>query len=413
MIHQKLFPIQTKTACQLKWNWSSVYLNTNTTASCCVAHRHKFNTETFDFHNTESKIKDREKMLLGQWPDKGCNHCKIPEENNRYSDRLMFNNWPGYRAPPELDADHSATHVTPRILEIYFSNICNLKCIYCSEHFSSKINEENRKNGAFELSGVKINSFDENLLNETETIDKMLAWLGNNIEHLDTLRILGGEPLYQKELFLLVDFLKSQDVSNLSFGVQSNLMLNPEKFKLLINTLTNIKFKQIFLTASIDSWGAEAEYVRSGLDLTIFQENFEYVLKHTNITLQLHTTINALSITGLPDLIEYINQWNQIRRIYWGIKPVGGREYLDYKILGNLANKLGLDDALKKFDTFGDPELTDVKKMLMSISESCANLEIDVDKIKKLKIYLTELDRRRHTNFNKTFEKLFLELDAV
>jgi MoaA/NifB/PqqE/SkfB family radical SAM enzyme len=28
-------------------------------------------------------------------------------------------------------------HVTPRILEVYFDNTCNLKCLYCGPHFSS------------------------------------------------------------------------------------------------------------------------------------------------------------------------------------------------------------------------------------------------------------------------------------
>ena len=41
------------------------------------------------------------------------------------------------------------THVTPRLLEVYFSNLCNMSCTYCSAKFSSVIQHENEKFGEF------------------------------------------------------------------------------------------------------------------------------------------------------------------------------------------------------------------------------------------------------------------------
>jgi hypothetical protein len=55
----KKFPIYTETACQLKWSWSTVYLTTENTASCHRTNHHRFDTDTFDFHNTPSKLKHR------------------------------------------------------------------------------------------------------------------------------------------------------------------------------------------------------------------------------------------------------------------------------------------------------------------------------------------------------------------
>jgi hypothetical protein len=52
----RAFPIQTKTACQLKWTWSTVFLTTGTTASCHRTNHHEFDKEVFDFHNTPEKI---------------------------------------------------------------------------------------------------------------------------------------------------------------------------------------------------------------------------------------------------------------------------------------------------------------------------------------------------------------------
>jgi hypothetical protein len=33
-MEQRYFPIKTATACQLKWNWSTLFLTTGTTSSC-------------------------------------------------------------------------------------------------------------------------------------------------------------------------------------------------------------------------------------------------------------------------------------------------------------------------------------------------------------------------------------------
>ena len=43
-LRNRVFPIHTKTACQLKWNWSTVYLTTENTASCHRTNHHKFDT---------------------------------------------------------------------------------------------------------------------------------------------------------------------------------------------------------------------------------------------------------------------------------------------------------------------------------------------------------------------------------
>jgi len=52
----KYFPIKTATACQLKWNWSTLYLHDETTASCHRTGWSPLTVENFDdFHNTEKK----------------------------------------------------------------------------------------------------------------------------------------------------------------------------------------------------------------------------------------------------------------------------------------------------------------------------------------------------------------------
>ena len=127
----KFFPIKTETACQLKWNWSTIRLYNGVTSSCHRVTGDQLTVETFDtFHNTPKKLADRRLMLDNKWPKGGCEYCKQIENVGGSSDRLFHLAIPNM-SPPELDNNPTATSVTPRIVEIYFDNVCNMSCLYC------------------------------------------------------------------------------------------------------------------------------------------------------------------------------------------------------------------------------------------------------------------------------------------
>jgi hypothetical protein len=110
-MEQKYFPINTATACQLKWNWSTIRLYDGTTSSCHRVDPDTVVPGTFDnFHNTPKKIADRKLMLNGQWPQGGCEYCKNIEDAGGSSDRMFHKSIPNM-SPPELDSDEQAVHV--------------------------------------------------------------------------------------------------------------------------------------------------------------------------------------------------------------------------------------------------------------------------------------------------------------
>ena len=143
------FPIKTKTACQYKWTWSTVFLSTGTSSSCHRCKGWDVSNMMDDFHNHPGKISDREKMLKGEWPGNGCEYCKKIEQAGGISERTGFINRSDL-VPPEIEKVKLGpypTKVTPRILEVYFNNLCNQKCVYCSPYFSSLIQHEVEKYG--------------------------------------------------------------------------------------------------------------------------------------------------------------------------------------------------------------------------------------------------------------------------
>jgi hypothetical protein len=122
----RYFPIKTDTACQLKWNWSTLRLYNGITSSCHRVQGDPITTDDFDsFHNTPKKLADRQLMLQGQWPVGGCEYCQKIEQAGGHSDRMFHLDIPNM-TPPELDTNVVAVEVTPKIVEVYFDNVCNM-----------------------------------------------------------------------------------------------------------------------------------------------------------------------------------------------------------------------------------------------------------------------------------------------
>lgn len=392
----KEFPIKTETACQLKWSWSTVFLTTENTASCHRTNHHQFDTESFNFHNTPVKLDDRRNMLQGKWPLRGCEYCKNIERAGGASDRITNLNLTGMHAPIELDTDLQAIVVTPRILEVYFDNTCNLKCVYCGPHFSSLWDAENQKHGlpAF----IKSPDIEKNK-------QRLFDWLKVNREHLTVFNILGGEPLYQKELEECLDFFEQYPAPELKLQMFSNLNA---RYDYLVKVITRIRrlidqgcIREFEITASLDCWGPEQEYVRFPLDLTVWQRNFEYLLSEPWINLIIGSTVTPLTIKTLPDLLVKINNWNKTRPIYHYQNSVNSPKYLYIDIFGDIF----ANDFLRALEL--KPVATEEQRSSRDYLEGIYRQSISVDpntkEITRLFNFLNTNDQRRATNWRATF----------
>lgn len=392
----RVFPIKTATACQLKWNWSTIYLTTENTASCHRTNQHRFDTDTFDFHNTPRKLQDRQRMLAGQWPERGCEYCQDIEQAGGQSDRITNLNFPGIHAPPELDSELNAVVVTPRILEVYFDNTCNLKCLYCGPHFSSLWDAENIHHGA-------------GAFNKSRNIEgnkqKIFAWLKQHGHNLTVFNILGGEPLYQEELDQCLDLFDKHPAPELKLQVFTNLNAKLSRVQHLVERVKILvdqnKLREFEITASLDCWGTPQEYVRYPLNLAVWQQNFEYLVKQSWINLIINSTVTPLTVKTLPDLLEKINQWSTTRKIYHYQNAVNGPSYMFIDIFGNIFQEDFADAlAIKPNAT---PEESASWQYLQGIAHQSAHRGPNVPEIKKLFNFLNENDRRRHTHWPTVF----------
>lgn len=409
-----VFPIKTATACQRKWTESNLWLNDLSSNSCQRITPIKFELKDFDnFHNLSRKVEDRQTMLKGEWPDNGCSYCQKIEQAGGISDRVQFLNYRG-ATPKELEIDPTAVKVTPKMLQVWAQNTCNMSCIYCNGNFSSQIEKENLKYGEFNSGGVNIPVIKIPTQAAKEYFDRFLIWLDQHVIELTRLMVLGGETLLQHELMTgVLDVFEHRPNPNLEFCIYSNFNVPDSAWNQYIPRILDLQKKghiKIFdLMASIDCWGPESEYVRSGLDLKKFEQRFAWAADQDPKSLRLYVseTITPMTIKTAPELIEKINYYRKKRPIgHYFSFYYGNQKFQNPDIFAYSMWEKDFEKILKLMPT-NDTDQQESKDRMIGIQKYLQqSVEHNYAEIKKLHIYLNELDRRRGTDWQKLFSYL-------
>ena len=417
------FPKQTDPQCQLKWNWSTLWLSEGATNSCHRCAKVPLDLDNFDsFHNLPHKINEREIMLSGKWPTVAnggsghCEYCKSLEDSGSRSDRQNMLEMPN-QVPPELLVDPTATSVTPKILEIFMNDTCNLKCTYCNPNHSSQWKSEIRKHGGITYpNGDTIGLYSPTAKRMTkhpqrkQFWEKTKEWMLKNGHELARLHLLGGETFYQSELDEMLDVLEKMQNKHLELNIISNLMVKEDRFKSVIERIKKLlvdkKLGRFDLSASIDGWGPEVEYARTGLKCDHFDKLFSYAVKEKWIVLHTNQTVTSLSVNSIPKLLEKVKEYRQYNKkisLYFG--AVGGVPQLHPDVFGS---KFWSPYLKKIQDCWPDDLETDKtqKSYMEGVFHSIKNEDPHPQKFLYFKHYLEQLDKRRNTNWRETFPHL-------
>jgi len=416
---KKIFPVDTKTGCPLKWNWSTIFFQSGTSSSCHRTEKLKIPEHNFDsFHNLPKKIDDRQRMLEGLWPKNTCGYCSEVEKQNGYSDRMnqLAQLTDSSAIPPELLKNPKATAVTPTFVEVYFSNTCNMSCVYCGPHFSSKWEEEIKKYGIIKEMDQDVSlEYAVQKIQKNTLYDKQKQDFWNYLKTNERYKILrwfsflGGEPLVIPELNECLDFWNNNSNDKLTFQIVTNLKTTDIRFQNFLNRIKQmIKERKVYkfkIIASIDCFGDEIEYVRYGLNQKKWIESFEKILLLDGVDVGINCAISALTLKKFPILMDKINEWNRFR-------SKNNRIILSFNLDENLLTDPRIfggnffQDTLKEcnekmfINTVRD---ISIKKHWQSLSNSILHSKFDCKRVKDLKNYLTALDIRRNTDWKKVF----------
>jgi len=417
--NKNYFPIRTDTSCLLKWSATALYLNSGVSSTCHRTSSSPLTPENFDnFHNTEVVLEDRRKMLKGEWPETNCSYCRVLEENSGISDRLHLIDTPDLH-PPELYENPNSINVSPTILEVFLSNLCNLGCLYCKSGLSSTINTENKRfDPPKNASSTMKKHFSIEKSQYSELLQSFWKWFPKGFPKLKRLNILGGEPFLQKEFDTILDYIEENPNPDCELNVITNLSYPKEKLEYFVERfkflLAKRKIKRIDIMCSIDCWGVEQEYVRHGLDLKQWEENFEYLLAQKFLFLSINQTISILTVKTIPELLEKLKKWKKVREVHHSFNAVTPDTpmYMQPTILPGSVWINDFDNILNSMPYDSDQDIKNYEFM-KGILETFLNGEENPKHLKELRIFLNEKDRRRNTDWTMIFPWLKKYIDNV
>lgn len=430
--------------CLAKWTQVTIHLQNGFTHSCHHPVPHKIPLEELEknpyaLHNTQYKIEQRKQMLEGKQPQE-CNYCWNIE--NLGKDYLSDRHYKSaeYWSSEYLDEileNPLDKNFLPTYLEVSFSNVCNLSCMYCSPQISSKWQDDIRRNGPYNLGDFKhadLNWLDTQGMTPiperehnpyVEAFWKIWPELSKKLR---VFRITGGEPLMSKHTWRILEYIQQNPKPDMELLINTNLCVQDKLIDKLIeigkDLIENKKVKRFEIYTSVESSGKQAEYIRSGLDYEKFINNLlrvttEMPMIKWRSKVVIMATYNLLSIPKFRNLLTWLleyrkmysakdwkNIWldiSYLRYPSWQTVSLADQKLLD-KIKSDLEFMKANDQDIVGFYGFQDTEIQKFERMY----EHAVNSSKTINPIERIRFhnFYKEYDSRKGLNFVETFPEL-------
>ena len=239
-------------------------------------------------------------------------------------------------------------------------------------------------------------------------------------KNLHTFRITGGEPLLNKNTFKVLEEINANPRKELELAFNSNLCVPEKNFQQFINLVSETceKLDNVRLYTSLEATGDKAEYIRYGLNHNAFWENLDRLLLEVpKLKITFMCTYNALSVTSFTDFLKEINKrrlelpWKlDMPQLYISTPYLRNPEFLGIKILDKSFRKY-IEESVEYMDEnlggggapgFTLDEKTQFKRILNWFDVNPSSW-IQQGNRQDFAKYIDEYDKRKGTNFLKTF----------
>jgi len=315
--------------CSTKFTDLQVHVQGRLLFNCCRAYPERVDLDWLEqnpgrLFYTDTMLADR-KLMLDDKSCASCHHgCYKYEEQGLLSKRLQ-----------EQDSQFISDPGAPwKLLQISLSTDCNMTCMYCGPECSTSWQKDIKKNGAHKLIGFELDNDNFSDLwakikqKSRSTDSRFFDLLLKEIklaDGLESISILGGEPLLNNQLEAVIDASGDKKISIITgLGVSHSR---------LSNLLKKIKNKKIKFSVSGETTGKFFELIRYGTTWGDFKERVR-MIEDNGHEIEFSSTISNISIL---DFAKFYDTYNKHHNILVG--TINERPFLMPHVLDDLSKE--------------------------------------------------------------------------
>ena len=252
--------------------------------------------------------------------------------------------------------------------DVKLSNVCNFSCVMCEPAFSSRIHSEWKSQQSVSFVQEKLlhnPTYFSDIVDNYQNLKgykHLKSILNDNLKHL---KLLGGEPLLDRELFRVLEEVSPENKKNITL-----LFITNGSQDLLSTRQRLHEYQDVIFIVSLEGINDTQDYARNGSNWFEIERNILQAREH-GIKVTIKHTLQALTVIHLDKLLSWCHQHKL--PISFGV--LSEPDYLGLAVLPDSLRAL----ALNRLDSIGDLEVIQDTEGDNSESEI-----IDVKNIKNL-----------------------------
>ncbi len=434
--------IKTDSICRYRWEQVVIQFNRAEIRTCCRTYPAiKITDADLQSHGSDvflnhpNLLERRQEMLIGK-KHSTCDECWVIEKSGsksfRKNEYLNTRNEiiDYFKNVSNADTQHSdhpliqklSYSYKPTSLVLFLSNVCDLKCAYCYYGLSTSWSQENVQFN--ELSDSQKKDLKPTVPDQFET--EFWNWFESTCVHLEHIGFTGGEPTLSPHFERFLDrIIKTLDQKNkkLTLSINTNFNYSDSKKDTVFKTFqkASLAGHTFCIDVSVDGLNEQGDYIRNGLSHQQWMKNFEELLSmKLPVNIGISPTVNVLIGPSLKGLIEKIFDYqikfntpiNLCQNIVakpekmspYILRPSDLQPFLEViEYIHQAVVKLkaiGFIDSANSWSRYADF----LQNMITTVQHN-QNKNLCVARLDLID-YLEKNDRKRNTDYLKTFPEL-------
>jgi len=362
--------------------WYSLYLDSDKTlAPCCkIKNTHEYDYNQLDEYFDSPGLNKVRKDLLNGVKNKNCASCWHDEEQGGDSMRLISNRTIALGTKIRLlDQIENPKVSNIKSFDLTLGNLCNLKCVMCTPRLSSQLLAEANANPA--LKAMHDREFDQKEFDWPKG-DDFIDWCNQHLPQAIHIKFTGGEPFIIPWIKEVIERIPDSQKEKCVLHFTSNLtVINLALFEYFG------KFKQVWLSVSVEGTHETHEYLRYGHTWQKLASNLKLVqdMKIENLILKINHVVQAPSFHSIMDMTDFFDSIGlEIHPImltspkHFHISAL--TEHSKKKFLANTEDYVGLN---KEFIDFVRNTIQENIKQDKTLTADCIKHLVKFDKVRK------------------------------